>query len=198
METENINPWLQIWTAPRKTLRALLAHPKRTIIWLAVLWGIISAWAFIFSNGDRVPEFAAKFHRPLYFIPFLIVGGILGVVLLYFLGWLYKWIGSWIGGKGNFTEVKCAVGWSNYPFIVANLLSILSYLSGAHPILRGVFAVLSLIFAIWALVIFFHLIGESHQFSAWKAVLCFIIAAIIVFIIFMIFAFIIPLLTPLF
>jgi Yip1 domain len=196
MEKENINPWLGLWVQPRKTLRAILTtDPKKWIVWLAIIGGILSALSL--AAFSWYPPKAVFLH-PFLILILAIVGAIVGIVHLYFSSWLLTMTGSWLGGKGNFTEVKCAVGWSYYPFIIADILAIVSIYSTHNPWLKLVAGTLNVIAGVWGFVIFVKLVGEAHQFSAWKGLLSFLIALVLVFVAFMIVALLVPLLAPIF
>jgi hypothetical protein len=194
MENGNINPWLHLWTRPRTTMRFIInRNPRKIILWLAIIGGIISTFAFVDLHALIRTKFVA-----LLFIVLAVLGAVMGIIHLYFSGWLLKLTGSWLGGKGSFIDLKCAVGWSNYPFIVANIIAILSAISTPVLWLLTILSLLTLILIIWAFVIFMKLIGEAHQFSAWKALLAFLIAIVLVFVALMIIALLVPLLSPLF
>jgi hypothetical protein len=196
MAIDSINPWLGIWTQPRKTLRSILnSNPKKIIIWLAIIGGIFSGFT-LFSNNWFQPK--AVSYYLLIFCTLVIAGAIIGIIHLYLAGWLLTMTGAWIGGKGNFTEVKCAVGWSNYPFIIADILAILVVLATKILWLKFLVSIVYVIVGIWAIIIFMKLIGEAHQFSAWKGLLAFVIAFILVAVVIMIIALLVPLLAPLF
>jgi hypothetical protein len=106
--------------------------------------------------------------------------------------------GSWVGGKSDFTQVKCAVGWSNYPFIIANILGFLVLLSKPNVWLSASLSLINLIVIIWSVIIFLKILGEAMRISAWKALLAVLIAAVLVFVVMIIIALLIPLLSPLF
>ena len=198
MENKHINPWLHIWTEPRKTLRSILnTDPRRLILWLAIVGGILSAFSMTLILWVRSP-YNQTLQHPFFIGGALIAGIVMGIFHLYFGGWIYTLTGSWLGGKGNFTDLKCAVGWSNYPFIVTTLLNILSFIVFPHFVIQAIFAFLNLVAAIWGLVIFMNLIGEAHRFSAWKGLLTFLIALVLIIAVFMIISLIVPLVTPLF
>jgi hypothetical protein len=196
MDYEHINPWLHIWVYPKKTIRSLLdSDPQRTIVWLAVLAGILSGalFAFLFWNSEWSTNYKIFFP-----IGSLIGGGILGLISLYFEGWLYTLTGSWIGGKGSFTDLKCAVGWRNYPTIVTIFFNGVTLLTISKPWLHDTFGLIYTILSIWTFVILVNLIGEAHRFSAWKGLLSVLIAMALLTVLFMVIALIIPLLSPLF
>jgi len=196
METKNINPWLRLWTQPRVTLRTILdSDPKKLIFWLAVIGGIVSTVAFAAYNWYP-PE--TVYQSIFLIIALIIAGGIFGLVHLYFSGWLLMLTGSWVAGKGNFTDIKCAVGWSNYPFIIANIFSLINLFLTQSIWLKLFFASISVVLFVWGFVIFMKLIGEAHRFSFWKAVLSVLIGFVLIFVALMLIALLIPLLSPLF
>ncbi|MCH9626341.1 MAG: hypothetical protein S4CHLAM123_15380 [Chlamydiales bacterium] len=198
MKNRSINPWFDMWVHPKKTIRSLIdTNPYKVIIWLAIIGGILSAFGGIVYLWVQIPE-RENTHRAVFVVAALIAGGILGLIHLYFGGWLYTLTGSWIGGKGNFTGVKCAVGWSNWPFILTHIISILSLWAVPNPWLQSILGLIDLILVIWGLVIFLNMLGEAHRFSAWKALLAIIIAYILIFVALMIIALLAPLLSPLF
>ena len=105
--------------------------PKKSINWLAFLSGLLGTLSWISLIWTDRPG-AQMFKFPIMLTILVIIGGFLGIVALYFGGWLYRLTGSWLGGKGGFTRVRCALGWGNYPFIVASVLNILSYLAARN------------------------------------------------------------------
>lgn len=179
-------------------MRSILStDPKKIIVWLAVISGILGALTYVFSLKVSQPQRIDHLHS-LLVLGILIAGGISGLIHLYFGGWLYRLTGSWIGGKGSFTEVKSAVGWSNYPYIVGSIFGLLGLLFISHLWLQLIFGLINFVILIWGLVIFFKLLSEAHQFSVWKGILTVLIAAALIFVVFMIIALLIPLLAPLF
>lgn len=196
MESGNINPWLHIWTHPKRTMRAILdSDPQRLIIWLAILGGIFS-FAATGYWWKTYPE--QKISWVFFVIAILILGVISGLIHLYVGGWLYRLTGSWLGGSGTFIEVKSAVGWSNYPFILVNIAALLSIWTAPLLWLQALFGLISFVLGVWAFVLFLNLLGEAHRISAWRALLAVIIAFILIFVVVMIISLIIPLLAPLF
>ncbi len=198
MESENINPWVQIWVRPKKTMRSILdKDPRRVIIWLAIIGGIVSAFAWIGYIWITYPD-RQDFRHAFFLLLILVGGGISGLIYLYVAGWLYKLTGSWLGGVGTFTDVKCAIGWSNYPFILANIVSFLSILVVPNPWLQAIFGLINVVIVVWGVIILLNLVGEAHRFSAWRALLAFIIGLVLIFVAIMIVSLLVPLLAPLF
>jgi hypothetical protein len=198
MENGYINPWLHIWCHPRKTMRYILAtNPKRMILWLALVSGMIATLSFFLSIRTQPPPLVRTFST-LSLVGILIAGGLIGLIHLYVGGWLYRLTGSWIGGQGTFIGVKSAVGWSNYPFLIASLLGICGLVILPHLWLQILFGLLNFIVLIWGLVIFVKLLSEAHNFSVWRGILTILLGVAIIFAIAMLLTLLIPLLTPLF
>lgn len=195
MDLEHINPWLHLWTSPKKTMRFILnSNPYRHILWLAALSGILAGglWSFMLWKQDHTA-------LTIFFaIIFLIGGGVVGILALYVEGWLYYLTGYWIGGKGSFIDLKCAVGWRNYPAIVALIFNGLNILAIPNPWLQALFGLIYATLTIWTLIISVNLIGEAHRFSAWKGLLTLIIALVLVTVFLILIGLLLPLLKPLF
>ncbi len=187
---ENIYPWARIWTQPRKTIRALIEKaPREMIIWLALIQGVISGFYWI----DPIKAEFPTLHIALTYILCIVIGAIYGIVELYLVAWLYTFCGKWMGGSGTYQEVKCAVGWSFYPFIISGLFGLFSYYAVPNPWFQGIIGLISTVAFIWGLVILFQLVGEAHHISAWRALASVFIALAIVIGVFFVLSFILGL-----
>lgn len=196
MKTQN--PWLEIWTSPKRTIRPILGKdPQRNILSLAIIWGVISGLSWIGYLWNTPPN-RETVHKTWVWIAILIGGGLSGLVYLYLGGWLFKITGSWLGGMGSYTDVKCAVGWSFYPAIISHITSNISLWSAPNPWIQGIFALLTIVFGVWAFIILLNTVGEAHHFSAWKALLAYIIILVLIFVAVLVISLLIPLLAPLF
>lgn len=179
-------------------MRSILdSDPRRVIIWLAIISGVVSSLAGLGYLWGTFPD-RQDFRHVLFLLIILVGGGISGLIYLYVAGWLYKLTGSWLGGKGTFTDLKCAVGWSQYPFILANIASFFGIFAVPNPWFQAFFGLINVILAVWGVVIFLNLAGEAHRFSAWRALLALIIGLILIFVAIMIISLLVPLLAPLF
>lgn len=198
-ESEQINPWSGIWFQTRKTIRHILdTNPYAKIIWLSLANGAVSSGVWLATLWSKYPEEIT--YKSAYFIIFLlIIGALLGLVGLYLGGWLYKVVGRWIKGTGTFTDLKCATGWANYPFLIGNIFNFISYIAvNKQPTIAAIFAFIALILLIWGFIISLKLIGEAHRFSAWRALGSIILVFLLVFIVFMVVIVIASLIAPLF
>lgn len=197
-EFNQTNPWLEIWKNPRKMMaERLRKDPHSWVLPLAIINGLVSGVSWVISLWTKYPQ-AGEYKNGFVIALIIILGAVLGVISLYLISWLYKVTGKWLKGKGNFTDVKCAVGWSYYPYIVAALFGILNTLTVRIPFLGLLFGLISVVLMVWAFVISLKLLGEAHGFSAWRALATVFITIVLIFIVVLIIALIIPLMSPLF
>ena len=179
MDDQNITyAWGSLWTKPRKTIRHMInTDPHKNVFWLAVCYGILSGLYWI----ETLSQARENMHIALVYSLCIIVGAAYGVGMFYLISWIYTFCGKWLGGTGKYNEVKCAVGWSYYPFIIAGLIALVSYYISPIPWIQAIFALASTVVFIWGMVILFKVIAEAHNFGAWKGVGSVVIALIIVF-----------------
>lgn len=192
------NRWLQIWIHPRITMRKILdSNPFQTILALAIIGGILAGMMWHATFWLNIPH-SETGHRPIMFLLSAIFGGIFGIVNLYVGGWLYRLTGGWLGGVGTFTDLKCAVGWGNYPMIIANIVGLIAYFFITHPAVFLTIAIIHFALVIWGIIILLNLVGEAHRFSTWKALGAVLIGALLIFVLLTLIGLLIPPLKPLF
>ena len=189
-----LNPWLHIWIRPRAVMRQLLATESfHYVPLLACIGGIYQA----FNQSDE-SNLGDTLALPA-LLGVVLVGGVAsGFLILLVGGAMLRWTGSWLGGRGKGVEVRAALAWSNAPLVwllpllALQLLlfghelftSTSSLLAGSQMLVLALLGmgVIELVVGIWAVVILFQCLGEAHRFSAWKALLSFIVAAAVVII----------------
>ncbi len=193
-----ITPWLRIWIRPKATIRSLIEEGStRTPLLLAIFWGILVSlnilnYVWITHPGQSI------YKNPVFVGMMLLLGILKGIIILYLGSWLYLCTGKWIRGEGKFSDLKCASGWSLYPFSIALMINLIVTGMGNHYGMGLFLQLVHLAVLIWALIIFFKLIGEAHHFSAWKGVITVVMAIILLMIVGIVIVFLIPLLKPLF
>ncbi len=177
------NPWLSIWTEPRKTIRSIVdSDPKFGYLLLCAVYGLPFAFNLV-QNFDltRVIPFWAIL------IGSLVVCVFLGMVGISICAWLLHIFGRLLGGKANFQEIRAAVAWSNVPnFVTVLLWIILLGVFGAQVFNRNfsemqfvgyqagiLFLVMLLesIVSVWGFIILLSALREVQEFSVWKAIL---------------------------
>jgi len=168
-------PWFGLWVRPRKAFQAILdTHPLRTIIWLAIIGGVTSALAMFSTTWSEQRNLVGV-------VSLLVVGAIWGLIHLFLGGWFYQFSGRWIGGKGSYRDVKCAVGWSYYPYILANFLFLITLFMIPEQwvwVQTILLAIVSIVY-VWGIIMFIKMIAQAHKYSSWHAVGGIIIAMIL-------------------
>ena len=184
---EKLNPWFSMWLRPRATVRQKLdTDPKGQVLLLAALGGISgllgNANLMDASLNGRVADLAGL----------IIIGGIVGIVGLYFMGWLLRVSGRMLGGQAIAMEVRTAQAWSNIPglwmlliyvpFVIWQVIQGSPVVFGSEEIalLRergGIYSpeqptwlllltAMGVIVGLWQVVVSSQAIGEAHQFSS--------------------------------
>ncbi len=187
------NPWIAICVRPRETMRRILDEsPQRMVIALALLVGV--AGAFTIATLPRLPE---VLPRAAVALAGVLVAPLVSLLALFAGGFLVGVTGRWLEGTGDAAAVRAALAWSYVPalwvFLLFNLPQnlILGMLGGGGDItdllsnpglfvLSAVFWIIGLGLAVWELVIKMKCLGETHRFSAWRALGAYVLAWLIV------------------
>lgn len=179
---ENLNPWISIWTKPRKTIRYIVSRdPEQFFFPLAIAYGIVTSLnrASSKSMGDDLPIWGI-------ILLCIIIGGIGGIISIYISGALIHWTGEKLGGKGSHEEIRAALVWGNIPAIFCSILWIPEFaIFGSEMfttktphidsslglgLLLIAFSIIEISIAvIWNAIVLFKCLGEVQEFSAWKA-----------------------------
>jgi hypothetical protein len=200
---DSITPFFTIWTEPRATIRRIVdTDPTRYVIVLAALGpalnGLAGQWSKALNNNANLSVL-----WPLWVAGSVVIQGALGVLFLYIFGAVFKWSGGLLGGVASRVQVRAALGWSQVPGIVAEVVLLIAVLSGIpmpqptpgtlphiDPAFYKVLFVEG-VFGIWGFIISLKCMGEVHRFSAWRALAAILIPPLIVLIVvgFVIFVF---------
>lgn len=175
------NPWLKIWTEPRKTIRSIVGtDPKFGFILLCIIYGLPLA-----LNLAQNMDLSTALPMWAIIIAALVVCPFLGMIGISISSWLIQVTGRWIGGKANFLSVRAVVAWSNAPNIVSILVwCVLIGMFGMQIFNKsfseghfvGVQAgtlflvmLVETIVSIWGFVILLVGLSEVQGFSVWRA-----------------------------
>lgn len=181
------NPWLKIWVAPRATIRSVIEYnPNYRLGVLSWLYGFP-----ILLHAAQNLSLANQLSLGMILIASIVLALVIGFVGITIGSALLFWTGKWIGGVGTFRQVRAAVAWANVPNVVNCLLWILLTLFFGSKLFYSTFAetafvgyqlgVVTIAFltqtvvAIWSFIILLKTLGEVQGFSAWKALLNFLI-----------------------
>ncbi|MCP5469747.1 MAG: YIP1 family protein [Chlamydiales bacterium] len=168
---KQMNPWVAIWFRPRKAMREILRRDEQQpTIWLALILGILNGVSSSILVWGKYAGQGFWVHVGM-IASNLIIAIAIAYLYLYFISWVFQFVGAWFEGKGNTHAIRLAVGWSFYPWSVTAMLGLISAPFYAAPQAQAIIAIFYAILSIWALVIFFKLLGEAHRFSAWRSVL---------------------------
>ena len=191
----NGNPWLEMWTHPRETIRSIVKYdPKYRFFWLSALYGLPLMFniAQSFSLAERFSLIGVLLIAVILSVFVGMIGISIGSLLVF-------WTGRWIGGKSSYDNIRAAVAWSNVTNIVnlcvwLILLGVFGnevFLSGfAQKVFAGYQSVIiflvflaQAVVAVWSFVILINGISEVQGFSNWKALLNIIIPFVMVVIV---------------
>jgi len=154
------------------------ADPRRMVHLLALAAGALG------GLEAHVPAPASDMMPLPAIIAMKTIFGALGALLfLYLFGFLLRLTGRWLDGTGDFVAVRAALAWSMIPNIWnALLLFPLFVYMGADAfnfdpaetiqepggaVLLIPLTLLTLVVAVWSIVITIKCVAEAHRFSAW-------------------------------
>lgn len=184
-------PWISIWTEPRATTRAILgSDPKSAVALLAALEGVFFAF-------NLMPQYLIQTPPPAHVISpdslwllalFLLVSGPAFFVFFWYVGAFFlRWTGSWLGGIGNEVHIRAATAWGYIPSMAAlgvgGLAGFLAPFPNTSPTGLQIIALLflslaSIVLNIWAVVVSCKCLAEAQGFSAWRAMVNYVLATI--------------------
>lgn len=189
---QHVNPWVSMWTQPRTTIQQIVdTDYARFSPLLAAICGISYALdrAVLRSLGDTT-------SLPL-IIVFAVVGGVFsGLIGLYLLSALVRWTGKWIGGNASSEHIRTAMAWSGVPIIWTLPLWLPQLaifgrelfttdtprIDASATLLFGLlgFSVIEFTIGVWVTVLNLKSLGQVQGFSAWKALLNWLLAMLII------------------
>lgn len=186
-----LNPWISIWTSPKKIIRSAINGEKTKLVYiLVIIAGILRALdgAVADNMGDSIP-FATILLISLF------GGAVIGIVGWWILSGLMTFLGKWVGGVGSYEEMKIAVGISYIPLAFSACLYVLDlvilkralFMDVSLSVFQALWllfsAVITFVLSVWAIIILIKGIAEVHRFSSWKGLLTFILPSILLFVI---------------
>jgi len=175
---EKMNPWISIWTEPRKTIAQIVAtNPNRGLWLLAWIYGFLSL-----LNGGQSLTVGNHFHVLLILVFSVVVAPFWGMFVFWIWTWAVLLIGKILKGQADFTAARAAFAWSCVPLIVNIVLWILMLLviggalfqtaqptQGPMVFLTAVL-IAKLAVMIWSLVIYINALAEVQKFSVARSV----------------------------
>jgi Yip1 domain len=190
-----ISPWFTICFSPRATIRKIVeTDPKHFVIGIAWVGGALAALDLEMQfNGGSAPSLL-QFVTDWFTVmgPFALAGlaftlGVMGVAMLFVLGYLYRWSGGILGGTASAVEVRAALGWAQVAGIYVTVLGVIVALLSPQSVdmqagtLQPIWwSVVRLLLGFWVFSISVKTIGEVHGFSAWRATMAMILGNFVI------------------
>lgn len=164
--SQSFNPWRLILFKPRRAIRQILDEDYGYwVLRLAAFSGLGQALI-------QLPRLEAAGVSGRLFWG-CVFGPLLGILGLYFYGWIYALVGRWLGGTAPAVYARTAIAWSQIPFFIPSLLSgaIVLLFPKAQSVQIGlIFIVFMLTIAagLWTFILSCLTLAEVHQFSGWR------------------------------
>lgn len=156
-----------LWYKPKQTMQGLIESGRGhgMALAVAIAFGVVQAVPFL-----RMPDSGG--------IAVLAMGGVAGLVGLYFFSWLLRNFGRWFGGGGTLREVRTAFGCSLLPWLV--LFAVLFGLLQAYDreMLAGLYWIFFLGF-IYGYSILLLGLSAALRLSVLKTFLCLIVTGLV-------------------
>ncbi|GLP95935.1 Yip1 family protein [Paraferrimonas sedimenticola] len=175
------HPFKEIWFYPREAFKALGRHPLPGFNYaIAALAGIGQLLSQSLQGESGIESTAIAILVALIAGP---IGGIVGAMIG---AWLFRLTGRWLGGKASFARMFDVFCWANTPTLLVLPFSVIlvawlgqSYVepnaiaeSGSLALAFFVMAmgIVSIVAAIWGMVLSIVGLSEVQEFSIWKAI----------------------------
>ena len=170
-----INPWVNMWTSPRSTIRTLVnVNPKYGVFYLAWIY-VLQTYLFFASYWS----FGLSFSFASILAAGVVLSPLIGWIWLYFTGWVLYLTGGWLGGKAPIAHLRAAAAWSKLPSAISLLMWLILMIAGTDLVfINGVSGPSTLfinfilfILGIWSLVLLVLAVREIQGFAAARALL---------------------------
>lgn len=187
------NPWFAIWLEPRATMRQVLENDPVARIWLLGALGGISQVLHQASVSHEAEPLA--YDPVAVLVAISVIGAVYGIVSLWVMPYPVCWTGRWLGGLGGVAAVRSSLAWAQVPGIWSLLLYGLLIITAGPRFLSAAFeltptdgagrvalaaAVVIGVITIWQFFTTLKTVAEAQQFSAWRALVNLILAAVLV------------------
>ncbi len=181
----NFNVWMEVLTNPKGTFSAQKAKAD---LGTAVVLFAIAFFIFGFLTGlgqmlgPQIPEAPAVGIVEVIMGSFgSLIGGIIGMFIAVGIVWV---IAKVLGGKGSYTQQFHLTAVYLPPItILSGLITLIALLSGV-----GAIGLLGLLVFLYSLYLLTLMLMEAHEFGMGKAILTWIIPAILVIVIIVVLA----------
>jgi len=187
-----INPWVKIWTSPRKTIKTIVSHnPRYKFNILCFIYGF--AWILSLAQTLAMGNF---YSIGTILIISLLLAIPVGYILISISSFFFYMCGKLLKGRSNFLDVRASVAWASVPtiftiltwFVLVGVYGQATFVS-SHPASMGGFSIndgmmiLQLILGVWSLFILVASYSEVESFSILRSIVSFILVSCLWFVV---------------
>lgn len=174
MHQMNLNPWITMWTNPRRTIREIInIAPKKGVFLLAVIFGLqyLLNFAHTFSLGVHFPPI-------LILILSIVASPLLGYFWFYLFGACLYYSGKLLKGQSKYYQIISSMAWSSVPYLLTLFMWFVFLVASAYSTFiqqtdNTTFFFISfviLITAVWSLVLILKCLMEVQEFSCLRSI----------------------------
>ena len=149
-------------------MRGLLdaGHGHSAAVMIAAFFGAVQTGRFLLEQAELAP------------FPF-VVGGLAGLLGLYFFGWLTRNFGRWFGAEVSQRDLRTALGLGLLPWtLLSVVLSFILAVEVAAEVLVSYFPALFVVL-IYGYVIILLSLSAALRISVLKTFLCLVVTALV-------------------
>lgn len=174
-----LSPWIAIWIRPRSTIRKIISNgPTRVTYLLAAAGGMNWVWTFGLPWVRQL-----EFSQAATLFLTLTIGGILGIALMYVVGFFLRGTGQWLGGTASAADVRTAYACASVSAIPILAIAVVTdqFLNpspggggsfAGEPVLARLVTfrpIAATVLGVWGAVLWWFCLAEVHRFSVWRA-----------------------------
>jgi signal peptidase I len=178
----SVAPWRSLWLRPGDAIEAIVARNSQFgTLTLAALGAALECLLIL---GGQIGLFAGGWGETFWSLAFVAAlgGALIGVLGLYFNGFLVKALARGLGGQGSASATRAALAWGSAPTLCAAAVMLgISFAYGEKgtalwpPILL---ALIGLAGGVWSIVLVTAMLARVHRFRAWRAFVSWLVADI--------------------
>ncbi len=186
------NVWLSFWGSPRAAIRSIVeSNPRYGVFYLVAIFMLQNLFFYAnwWSLGITIPVYAIILGA-------LVLSPFIGMLWVYFAGWIFYFTGRWLNGKAHASYLRTALAWSKIPVIFNLLMWIILILLDPKMAFilngKGSAAIwinaVNLVTGIWSFILLVQCIREIQNFSIGRSIINIAMGWVIYFLFIMIFA----------
>ncbi len=174
------NPWVSVWTAPRRTVRWLAANSPWTGIWILAVAGGTSRVLLRVSGMPFEEALGVEIAAVDLAAAAIIAGPFAGATLIFAFGWLLHKVLQRLGGHATWAQSRTAVAWALAPAVPSLLLWAMMLATQGPEVLTTAPADRAFVvqldyflhygLAIWSLVLEVLCLSDVHKLPYWKVI----------------------------